>query len=353
MTETLPQFTPYTKIETENWFRRGMGCGLPSSWEDHYAPGTDYLDSGYAPTGGYVKDFTMVHDGRAWHMFHIDGRPGENCNFDGNEIAFGHASTGDLRHWIRHACPLSVGNHAEWDSRHVFAPFVRRDPKALRWLMYYMGTSQLDPHHGHIGRATSPDLLFWTKDGNDTLYHPGVWSNQSCRDPHVFQDDGGYAMLATTNTADGSGALALARSSDLLHWEDQEPFRIFKEEGWTPESSGAAPCRNGWLLWVSACSEEGTIPLYLAHAATLEGLRHAPLAAVGGEGPRAIAMEVLHRCHDQWLVAYFARVPGLSFRLFFGVLDLRDMTRPNLTAINRSSQLVAYRSQADSPQDPL
>ncbi|MDD5706393.1 MAG: hypothetical protein PHR35_10730 [Kiritimatiellae bacterium] len=346
-------FAAYTNEEMAGWYRRVMGLELPAAglYRDFYTSALSpylerpYLDAGYAPLGGYVKDFSMVHDGRAWHLFHIDGRPGEPCTVDGNEISFGHASSGDLQSWVRHPCPLAVGNHGEWDSRHVWAPFVMRSPLADEWLMFYMGTSHEDPHHGRIGRAVSKDLLFWAKDGAGDLYRPGAWSRRNCRDPHVFRYGDAFAMVTTANAADGTGAVALALSKDLKHWEDQEPLRVFKGETWTPESSGVMPFRGGWLGWVSACSVEGTIPLYLMFAPTLEGLREARIVPVAGTGPRAIAMEVLHAGATEWLIACFERVQD-SFGLFFGILDLCDLERPCLTTVARAGQLVAYSERA-------
>ena len=108
------------------------GIRLHAGTEDFHFPEKTFLRDGYAPPGGYVKDFGVVLAEGRLHLFHIDGRPGEVCWVTGNEISFGHASTADGCRWLRHRMPLAVGDRP-WESEHVWAPFVyRRDN------LYYM-----------------------------------------------------------------------------------------------------------------------------------------------------------------------------------------------------------------------
>ena len=56
--------------------------------EKYHFPRKAFLASGYCPEGGYVKDFSILFSNDRWHLFHIDGRPGETCWITGNEISF-------------------------------------------------------------------------------------------------------------------------------------------------------------------------------------------------------------------------------------------------------------------------
>jgi len=111
------------------------GIRLHAGAEDYHFPGKTFLRDGYAPPGGYVKDFGVVFVDRRLHLFHIDGRPGEVCWVTGNEISFGHASTANGCHWLRHRMPLAVGDRP-WESEHVWTRWpqgpirsaVGRDP---------------------------------------------------------------------------------------------------------------------------------------------------------------------------------------------------------------------------------
>ena len=111
-------------------------CRLHDRAEDYHFPKKSFLRDGYSTPGGYVKDFCIVRHEERFHLFHIDGRPGEHCTVTGNEISFGHASTVDFNHWIRHPMPLSVGDRS-WENEHVWAPYIYR--RNGLFYMFYMG----------------------------------------------------------------------------------------------------------------------------------------------------------------------------------------------------------------------
>jgi hypothetical protein len=67
-------------------------CYLDSV-EAHRNHQEEWLRSGYAPRGFYLKDCCLLKVGDTYHLFHIAGTPGVNCCLPGNEIWFGHATT--------------------------------------------------------------------------------------------------------------------------------------------------------------------------------------------------------------------------------------------------------------------
>ena len=126
--------------------------GSHSQAEDYHFPRRSFLSDGYSPPGGYVKDFGVIrYEGRL-HLFHIDGRRGEVCWITGNEISFGHASTSDFQHWIRHPMPLAVGDRP-WESEHIWAPYVYK--RGEIFYLFYMGSGRSE---AFISSATSRDL---------------------------------------------------------------------------------------------------------------------------------------------------------------------------------------------------
>ena len=209
--------------------------------EDYHFLEKRFLSGGYSPPGGYVKDFCVfLVDGRL-HLFHIDGRPGEICYATGNEISFGHASTGDYCRWIRHPMPLAIAERP-WESEHVWAPFVYQ--RAGLYYMFYMGSGQ---GQHFISYATSADLERWTR------WPQGPIRCAVGRDPFVF-DQGDRAILLYT--AHAGGARISARASlDMLSWEPL-PDILFIPHGEASgniESCSMHPLNDRYVLWFNDC----------------------------------------------------------------------------------------------------
>lgn len=149
---------------------------------------------------------------------------------------------------------------------------------------YYTGFSgwQLanGGRHQTILRATSPDLVSWTKDASFALvadesrYEPHEW-----RDPFVFWDDEAacFRMLIAAQSNDGPalrrGVTAQATSPDGEHWTLGDPF-------WAPALFSMHECpdlfRMGdrWYLVYSTLTDR-TVTRYRT-APTLAGPWTAP-----------------------------------------------------------------------------
>jgi hypothetical protein len=288
----------------------------------HFPP-ESFLDRGYAPPGGYVKDFGVIWHEERLHLFHIDGRPEERCTESGNEISFGHASTADLVHWVRHRMPVAVGDNP-WDNAHVWAPHVAKH--GGKFGMYYMAAGRKSP--GQIVCAESDDLEVWTKRPE------GPIPTAEGRDPHV-RFDGDWAYLYLTSNHGGIEAL---KSRDMVSWEPCGKVILNPERGGA-ESCAVHPYGDGFVLWYNDYfhCDDPTGDFRCVYAFSPDPLRfdHTTLKVVQfstplptvyldddwvEKRPIPVSMELVERGSDVWLVCYFRWHDG-RFRLFFGELD--------------------------------
>jgi len=315
-------------------FRIRPGCRLHSKAEDYHFPRRSFLRSGYAPPGGYVKDFSIIfHDDR-FHLFHIDGRPGEICWITGNEISFGHASSSDLCHWIRHSMPLAVGDSA-WESEHVWAPYVCR--RGDLFYMFYMGSGH---NQTFLSYATSHDLETWSR------WKHGPITCAIGRDPFLFENAGESFLLYTGH---GGARISACASTDMISWKPLPDILVIPGGG-AAESSSLHPLNNGYILWFNdyrdnlagfrAAYAYSLDPFHFDPASIREfefqtGLPHAlPSPDLPVSKPLPLSIELIARGENTWLVSYF-RWHRDRNRLFFGELDwdqdpaiIREITDP-------------------------
>lgn len=313
----------WSKEQTETLSKRyGIrpGCRLHDAAEDFHFPERNFLSAGYAPPGGYVKDFSVVMEEGRMHLFHIDGRPGEVCWITGNEISFGHASTLDFCHWIRHRMPLAVGDRP-WESEHIWAPFVYR--RGGLYYMFYMGSGQGETF---ISYATSADLQSWTR------WSQGPIRFATGRDPFVFEHEGRAILLYT---GDGGARVAAGASRDMISWEAlpdllNVPGRI------AAESCSLHPLDDHYVLWFNdygpdlagfrAAYAISSDPFHF-EASTIREFRFltdtpgtTPSAELPVSQPVPLSIELIAKADDLWFVAYFRWHIDRN-RLFFGSLD--------------------------------
>ena len=310
-------WTPEEIVALSDKFRIRAGCQLHRQAEDYHFPRRSFLQDGYAPPGGYVKDFSIVrHEGR-WHLFHIDGRPGEVCWITGNEISFGHASTSDFCHWIRHPMPLAVGERP-WESEHVWAPYIHR--RNGRFHLFYMGNG-----HGKtfISYATSSDLERWTR------WPDGPISCAVGRDPFVYTKHDSSVLIYTCNDSPSVGACA---SRDMNSWQALPPVLTIPSSK-ALESPSLHPYQDGFVLWFNDCGDDW-LPFRAAYALSDDPLHFAagaiqefefqtdrtdviPSPELAASQPIPLSIELMACGEKSWLVAYF-RWHGDRNRLFFG-----------------------------------
>lgn len=177
-------------------------------------------------SGEYMKDFFFLKDGETWHLFYNVGAAGYEQNWQdpGNEDAFGHATSTDLNDWTIHERVIQK-IPGSWEGATVSAPSILRTTDT--WSMIYTGFD--DFYAERVGLATSPDLFDWTRHPGNPLYEGPDWTNwqagqwADCRDAHIIRVDDHYLMYTMVYHQNGQGAIAIARSDDLVNWIDLGP----------------------------------------------------------------------------------------------------------------------------------
>jgi len=196
--------------------------------------------------GEYVKDYYVFKEGDTFHLFYNVGAAGETQDWQekGNEKAFGHATSKDLKTWEHHPRILEVVP-GTWEGEVVSAPsIIKRDGT---FYIFYTGFDDRVKGKQSIGLATSKDLFNWERHPGNPVYEAPPWTarNESgwldCRDAHVIKSGDEFLMFTMVTTAEGKGAIALASSSDLIAWKDLGPAvvtfttpespRVFEHDG--------------------------------------------------------------------------------------------------------------------------
>ncbi len=293
----------------------------------------DWLATGYAPRGFYLKDFCLFRAPEAFHLFHIAGTPGVSCCLPGNEIWFGHATTRDFLRWETHE-PCFYIDPSGWDNGHVFAPNVIE--KDGRYWMFYTGCA-ID-NTQRIGAAVSDDLFHWTRASREPVIRPEEYGwafcpttgGSACRDPHLCRFGDKYWLYYTTVSNTGRGSVGLAVSRDLLHWEDRGPAYQSRKLGHC-ESSNVQELDGQYLLFFGGHYE------YWSYVVS-DNPAHWPDQEPRPLLRRATAMEVVVRTGQRWLVSYFSFD---NMRLLLGIIDWTAAV-PAITPIGTAAELVEF-----------
>lgn len=192
----------------------------------------------FSREGEYLKDYYVYLEGDTFHLFYNVGNAGESQQWfeAGNEKAFGHATSKDLKTWEHHPRVLEAVP-GTWEGMVVSAPSIIKHEGT--YYMFYTGFDDRVPGKQTIGLATSKDLFQWERYAGNPIYEAPEWAEKradgwiDCRDAHVIKYGDEFLMFTMVTTKEGKGAIALASSKDLLKWEDLGPaVTLFKE----PES---------------------------------------------------------------------------------------------------------------------
>lgn len=186
----------------------------------------------YLPREGWFGDvMPIVHEG-VCHLFytHLDfddaGSPEQS-----KKLKWAHLSTTDFVDFVEHPTAIPAGGVDDPDLLAGAGSIVQAPDGTF--VAFYVG---INPHLRERGepeqvvlRATSSDLMTWTKDPNFRFeadrrwYHPDAW-----RDPFVFRDGDGWKMLLCAQRdiipARRGGAVGLASSPDLVNWTAEPPL---------------------------------------------------------------------------------------------------------------------------------
>ena len=121
--------------------------------------------------------------------------------------------------------------------------------------IFYTGHNPKNPEGmEHVCHATSPDLVKWTKHPEHAFGADGVRykAKSDFRDPYVFWNEQGkcwWMLLCARGAQGGKPAQGVARSTDLVKWEQVEPL-VFDPplKAGTPECPDLFRCGDTWYL---------------------------------------------------------------------------------------------------------
>ena len=178
--------------------------------------------------GEYMKDYYVFKEGDTFHLFYNVGDAGKTQDWQeaGNEKAFGHATSKDLKTWEHHPRILEVVP-GTWEGQVVSAPSILKYGDT--YYMTYTGFDDRVVGKQAIGLATSKDLFNWERYEGNPVYEAPEWTirNESgwldCRDAHIIRHGDEFLMFTMVTTDKGKGAIALASSKDLKKWTDLGP----------------------------------------------------------------------------------------------------------------------------------
>jgi beta-fructofuranosidase len=200
----------------------------------------DEIPPNYRPAGGVLWDPWFFRRDGEHHVFYLQvpllDDP-EDRHHAG--VSIGHAVSSDLRTWHERPMALTPGAApGAWDGLALWTGWVVED--GGRALQFYTGRRASEFWYQRIGLAVSDDLDTWKKQ-DDFLLDPdprfysttqelnALGVAPAWRDPCVFRDpaSGLWYMTISARTADDrphNACVGLARSEDLLHWEQLPPF---------------------------------------------------------------------------------------------------------------------------------
>lgn len=137
-----------------------------------------------------------------------------------------HATTTDLVHWQQH--PLALAIEQPWE-----ASICTGSAFWHAGIYYAFYATRMPDWTQHLCVATSQDGIHFEKyPGNPLMSPPAGFGRFDFRDPFAFQDErGDFHLLVTAkldpfSLYDRGGCLLRLSSTDLLHWQVQEPFFI-------------------------------------------------------------------------------------------------------------------------------
>ncbi len=238
----------------------------------------------YTPDVGRAGDTIPFFDGSRWHVFYL------------REVVRGitswfHLVSDDGIVWTELGEAIPVGAPGDQDASVATGSIVAKDGTYHAFYTGFSGEHRRAgmPEQG-VMRATSADLVTWTKDAAFTTLNadPAGYEPDDWRDPFVFWNDeaGEYWMLLAgrrrTGPAGRRGVVARYVSDDLDEWRLMDPF-------WSPAQTPMHECPDvfrwgDWWYLVYSTFDDRQVTRYRM-SRSLDGPWHAPADdALDGDG---------------------------------------------------------------------
>jgi predicted GH43/DUF377 family glycosyl hydrolase len=173
-----------------HWLKQGVVLSPdPHTWEGSYI----------AANGS-----ALSHGGQYWYWYQAGAK---------GSPRIGLARAPDARTWRKQATPvMELGPVGSWDERAVADPYViRLEPY---FYMYYLGQDRAARQR--LGVARSTDGVRWEKLRSNPILD--LDDEVGLGEPAVWQSDGFYWMLYTVRDPGEKRHLAMARSTDGVHF---------------------------------------------------------------------------------------------------------------------------------------
>lgn len=222
----------------------------------------NYLPFHYRPDVGTFGDAVPFFWKGKYHLFYLRGNALDWDN--GWYTPFEHLVSTDMIHWNTLPTALNCGAHEDVDMSLGTCSIIEKDGT---FYMYYCGRTIFGENLHQAGFvmhdmeekvcfATSKDLIHWTKSStNPVLSSKGtVFTTHDFRDPFPFwnEEEQCYWLSISSELADKTkymrGTPAIAKSTDLEHWELCGP--LFKDHmmPWVPECTDIFKMNDKWYL---------------------------------------------------------------------------------------------------------
>lgn len=137
-------------------------------------------------------------------------------DFPNGGIGFAYSNDGLT--WTKSPDPVLRTSFTGWDSLFVGVPCVIKEGGSYK--MWYTGSKATTRIPSHIGYATSPDGINWTKHAGNPVFSTGSgWESARVEYPSVIKVTGGYWMFYTGELAHGIARTGRAFSTDGIIWQ--------------------------------------------------------------------------------------------------------------------------------------
>lgn len=159
-------------------------------------------------------------------------------------------------------CPMRQTS-VRWESLHTFNPSAAvHDGKVF--LLYRAeddsGTMEIGMHTSRLGLSISNDGLHFTRESAPVFYPSDdpqkryEWTG-GCEDPRLIASDGGGYVLTYTQWDRKTARLAVATTSDFIHWQKHGPAFAVAYQGrylnlWSKSGAIVGQVRDGQLTAV-------------------------------------------------------------------------------------------------------